>query len=83
MCREILYFFICHRYLEESLIGLDSSAEITQKHLPGILQSLNEELAKTLDWLLKEIPSSNETKKRIRSLKKLQMASKGMFHHRE
>ena len=64
------------RYLEESFIGLDAHEEITRTHLPSILQSLNEQLAKTIEILSKESQPNN---KQIRSLKKLQMASKGLF----
>ncbi|XP_066936183.1 enhancer of mRNA-decapping protein 4-like isoform X2 [Clytia hemisphaerica] len=64
------------KYLEESLICIDCNEEVTRTHLPSILQTLNEQLAKTIDALSKESPPN---KKQIRSLKKVQMASNGLF----
>ena len=76
---QFFYKHTFYRYLEESLIGLDSEAEITLKHLPGILAILNDQLTKTLEFLSKESPQGTNIKKQIRSLRKLHMASKGMF----
>jgi len=58
------------------LLGLNSTEEITREHLPGILQSLNEQLSSAIHTLMREEHPNN---KQIRALKMLQMASNGVF----
>jgi len=64
------------RYLEESIMALDLSNDITREHMPSVLQSLNEQLSGTIENLIQVEPTS----KRIKPLRMLLMASKSLLH---
>ena len=66
--------FLC-RYLEESIMALKPSDDVTKDYMPTVLQGLNEMLNETIESL----HCSEPTSKQIKPLKMLLMASRSLL----
>uniref|UniRef100_T2MBE8 Enhancer of mRNA-decapping protein 4 n=1 Tax=Hydra vulgaris TaxID=6087 RepID=T2MBE8_HYDVU len=63
------------KYLEESIMALNPSDDVTKDHMPGVLLGLNGMLNETIDFLYSNDPANRQ----IKPLKMLLMASKSLL----